>query len=90
MDIREAALDEAVLAELIALSVDWAAENSCYGYRPNERADIEGNRIFVAEEDGRMIGYLFGQVCRSRQMKAVMPEGTPFFEVVFKKVGESA
>ena len=25
------------------------SENSCYGYRPNDKSDIEGNRIFFAE-----------------------------------------
>lgn len=81
MTIREAILDEKTLAVLIRLSEDWAAENSCYGYRPNEKSDIEGNRIFLAEEDGRAVGYLFGKVYPSKQMQSVMPEGTPYFEV---------
>ena len=81
MTIREAVLDEKTLAVLIGFSEDWAAENSCYGYRPNEKSDIEGNRIFLAEEDGRAVGYLFGKVYPSKQMQAIMPEGTPDFEV---------
>ena len=81
MTIREAILDEKTLAVLIRLSEDWAAENSCYGYRPNEKSDIEGNRIFLAEDDGRTVGYLFGKVYLSKQMQSIMPEGTPCFEV---------
>lgn len=81
MTIREAILDEKTLAVLIRLSEDWTAENSCYGYRPNEKSDIEGNQIFLAEEDGRTVGYLFGKVCPSKQMQSIMPEGTPYFEV---------
>ena len=81
MYIHEVALDEAVLETLIRLSEDWAAEDSCYGYRANERSDIEGNRIFFAEENGDVAGYLFGRICSSEQMKSVMPEETPFFEV---------
>ena len=81
MKLHEVALDETVLAKLIRLSEDWAAENSCYGYRPNEKADIEGNRIFLAEEDGEVAGYLFGKVFISDRMKSVMPEGTACFEV---------
>ena len=69
------------LAVLIGFSEDWAAENSCYGYRPNEKSDIEGNRIFLAEEDGGAVGYLFGKVYPSKQMQSIMPEGTPYFEV---------
>ena len=81
MFIHEVGLNETVLAQLIRFSEDWAAENSCYGYRPNERSDIEGNRIFLAEDGGDVVGYLFGRVCRSEQMQSVMPEGTPYFEV---------
>ncbi|SHI79099.1 Acetyltransferase (GNAT) family protein [Butyrivibrio fibrisolvens DSM 3071] len=81
MLIHEVDLNEDVLAKLISFSEDWAAENSCYGYRPNDKSDIEGNRIFLAEDDGTIIGYLFGKVCESKQMKSIIPEGTPFFEV---------
>lgn len=81
MYIQEVVLNETVLAKLIRFSEDWAAENSCYGYRPNEKSDIEGSRIFFAEESGNVVGYLFGRVHKSEQMTSIMPEGTPFFEV---------
>jgi len=81
MEIYETVLDDKVLKALIRLSKDWAAENSCYGYRQNDKSDIEDNRIFLAEESGDVVGYLFGKVNRSEQMKSIMPEGTPYFEV---------
>ena len=81
MTIRETPLTEKVLEQLILFSKDWEAENSCYGYRANERADIEGNRIFLAEEDGEVIGYLFGHGFKSENMRSIMPEGTSCFEV---------
>ena len=81
MMIHEVNLDEEVLEQLIRFSKDWAAENSCYGYRPNDKTDIEGNRIFLAEDGGTVIGYLFGKVYRSEQMESIMQKGTPFFEV---------
>ena len=81
MFIHEVNLDEAVLAQLIRFSEDWTAEDSCYGYRPNDKSDIEGNRIFFAEDNGTVVGYLFGKVYKSEQMKSIMPEGTPYFEV---------
>ena len=74
-------MDNGVRSLLIRLSEDWTTEDSCYGYRPNDRSDIEGNRIFLAKEDDTVVGYLFGKICRSEQMKSVMPEGTPCFEV---------
>ena len=81
MEIKEVSLSDSVLEKLIRMSEDWTAENSCYGYRPNDRSDIEGNRIFFALEDGKEVGYLFGKVYKSQQMRAVMPEGTAYFEV---------
>ena len=49
-DIRivETDLTEEVLDKLIRMSEDWEKENSCHGYRKNEKSDIEGNRIFLA------------------------------------------
>ena len=76
MRIYETELTDRVLEILIAMSVDWEAEMSTFGYRANERADIEGSRIFLAEETGEVIGYLFGAPFESKNMKAVMPEGT--------------
>ena len=81
MKIHEVDLNDEVLEQLIRFSEDWAAEGSCYGYRPNDRTDIEGNRIFFAEDGSTVTGYLFGRICRSEQMKSIMPEGTPYFEV---------
>lgn len=79
--IRETELNEDVLRKLIDLSGDWAKENSCYGYRANEQTDIEGNRIFVAEEGSAIIGYLFGHKENSEKASSIMPNGTSFFEV---------
>ena len=81
MEITETALTEDVLAELIRFSRDWEAENSTFGYRANEKADIEGERIFLAREDGRTVGYLFGHCFDSENMKSIMPEHSRCFEV---------
>ena len=81
MEITEYALTDGILAELIRLSEDWEAENSTYGYRANEKADIEGNRIFLAREDGKTVGYLFGHCFDSENMKSIMPEHSRCFEV---------
>ena len=79
--IKEQQLDEELLETLIRLSADWEAENSCYGYRKNENADIEGNRVFVAKDGEEIIGYLFGYLEKSERSTSIMPDGTPVFEV---------
>ena len=79
--ITEEALTPEVLDALIRLSAAWEEENSCYGYRRNERADIEGNRIFLARRGGETVGYLFGHLSRADNIGSILPDSTPFFEV---------
>ena len=79
--IEERGSDEALIDILIRLSADWEAENSCYGYRKNEKADIEGRRIFLARDGEDVAGYLFGSLEKSGRAASIMADGTPVFEV---------
>ena len=81
VSMREAPLTEELLERLIALSADWEAENSCRGYRKNTPADLEGNRIFLAEAKSGLLAYLFGHVEHTEKESSVMPAGTACFEV---------
>lgn len=81
MQIRESMLDEGTAEALMALSADWERENSSHGYRRNGIEDLEGNRIFLAEEAGEIIGFLFGKLEKAERASSVMPEGTVCFEV---------
>ena len=77
---KESKLTDEVLARLIELSKDWEKEDSCHGYRANTKDDIEGNRIFLGEINGKIIAYLFGSN-QSSKKSSVMPESTKYFEV---------
>ena len=79
--ITEVSLTSAIADELISLSADWEAENSCHGYRKNQFADIDGRRIFTAELEGKIIGYLFGLAEKAEKTTSIMPAGTACFEV---------
>ena len=79
--IEEKQLTEMLLEMLVAFSEAWEQEQSCWGYRKNDRADIEGNRIFLAQEDGQTIGYLFGHMEKAQNMRSIMPADTPYFEM---------
>lgn len=81
MTIREPVLDDALLGKLIGLSGRWAAENNCWGYCQNHKESIMGNRVFIAEEGGEVLGYLFGQRHVAEEMYAVMPKGTEHFVI---------
>ena len=79
--VYEAKLNDELLEKLIAMSEVWEAENSTYGYRKNDRSDIEENRIFLAERDGEILGYLFGNEEKSERASSIMADGTPYFEI---------
>ena len=79
--LYEAELTDELLSTLIAMSVAWEAENSTHGYRTNDRNDIEGNRIFLAERNGEVLGYLFGHKTVAERTNSIMEEGTAFFEI---------
>ena len=79
--VKEEELTDDVLEALISLSESWEREDSCHGYRKNEREDIEGNRIFLARDKGEIIGYLFGHIEKAKNSSSVIAEDTPFFEV---------
>ena len=82
MTIREVTLNEEVLSLLCRFSEDWEAENSCHGYRANGPGDIEGNRIFLADDGDRTVGYLFGHRYVKDRPTSVIPEGAACFEVM--------
>lgn len=79
--IRESTGEEAALRDILALSEAWERENSCYGYRKNEKGDIEGRRIFTAEREGKTVGYLFGRKEYLKNTSSVAPDGTEYFEI---------
>ena len=79
--IAESDLTPDVADALIKLSQDWEAENSCHGYRRNTLDDIKGNRIFLAKEGERIIGYLFGHVEKTARKTTITDADVPIFEV---------
>ena len=81
MRVYEAAWSDALERELIRLSADWEAEDSCRGYRANTHEDLAGRRVFLAEEDGAILGYLFGLRETAEKKSTVMDAGTPYFEI---------
>ena len=81
MEVREVLLSDGLAQKLIALSGDWAEERNCWGYEKNGYEDLEGNRIFLAEEDGEVIGYLLGHQVTAEKTNSVMEAGIAYFEV---------
>lgn len=81
MVIQETELTETAARQLIALSEDWERENCCHGYHKNTLNDLEGNRIFLAVEDGEVVGYLFGHKELTDRTTSIYEAGTSYFEI---------
>ena len=81
MNIYETQPDNHLMEQLIAMSADWEAEDSTYGYYKNCPEDILGNRVFLAEENGRILGYLFFHSHTPPRDSSVMQKGTSCFEI---------
>ena len=47
------------IQELISLSKVWEKEEITFGLLANETEDITDKRVFVAREDGKIVGYIF-------------------------------
>ena len=77
----ETELTPEVLDLLIDMSKEWEQEQSCLGYRANTKEDIEGNRIFLAKNQGREIGYLFGHVDKTKEKSSVIDKDVLYFEI---------
>lgn len=77
----EAELSPEILEKLLQLSAQWAAEQNCYGYYPNTEADIVGKQIFLSEDEDGIEAYLLGKLETAKNMKSIMAEETPYFEV---------
>ena len=79
--VKEEELSPEIMKSLIDLSAAWEAEGSCHGYRKNDESDIEGNRVFIARDKGKIIGYLFGHMEEAKKESSIIEKGTPYFEV---------
>lgn len=77
--IRKA--NRADLIKIQSLSVEWSDENITYGYSATSLEELEKYRVWVAEVNEIIVGYLGGYTYVSTNMKSVMSLGTTCFEI---------
>ena len=82
LKISEEKLNDEILDELIRMSEEWEAEDSCWGYRRNGKEDIENERIFLAKEGDEILGYLFGHEHIQEEHSSVIRDNTKCFEIM--------
>ena len=87
MIVYEAKLNDELMEKLISMSAEWEAENSTYGYRKNDRSDIEENRIFLAERDGEIVGYAYAGAFHPRAAYDWAVESTVYVQEDQEKTG---
>lgn len=81
MIIQEVNLTDRIMQQLISFSGDWEKENSCRGYRKNNLNDIKSKRVFLAMEENKIYGYLFGHNETAEKDTSVYKAGTKCFEI---------
>ena len=78
--IKRAVLDEALAAQLIALSVRWVQEDCCNGMVVNEQEDLT-EPLWIALEGESVIGYAFGHFYTAKQKTGYLSVGSPCFSL---------
>ncbi|MBQ3222445.1 MAG: GNAT family N-acetyltransferase [Clostridia bacterium] len=78
--IREAT--GADLQAVIDLTGVWEAENITFGLRKDTPEDLEGCRIWVAQEEGgRIVGFVAGREDVYKRKSSVLDENEKYFEI---------
>lgn len=73
-------LDSPTVEELIELSKKWRDEDCSWGIVANGEEDLE-EPLFVATDNGRIVGYIFGHYFRVKGKTAYMDPGSKCFMI---------
>lgn len=87
LTIRQAA--EADLPAVLALSDALIAEGCCNGMKPDTLDDLRGWVIHVAEADGQLVGYAYGEEAESRWSVGSCRKGERFYDLEMLYVAPS-
>lgn len=78
---ENAAEHAALLAELIALSAEWASEGSCAGYYANDASEYFDKELYIARADGKTVGYALGHIKTLEEKTSYNAVGEKAFEL---------
>ncbi|MBR2552559.1 MAG: GNAT family N-acetyltransferase [Erysipelotrichaceae bacterium] len=79
-NIRKEKLNETNIPELIELSELWVEEGCSYGIVANTEEDLK-EPLYVARDDGRLVGYIFGHFYTAEKRTSYIEPGSCCFEV---------
>ena len=80
-DILIRRASEADMEAVIALTGVWEAENITYGLRKDTPDDLEGCAVWVAEDQGRIVGFAAGREDRHKRKTSILDENEAYFEL---------
>lgn len=78
MKYQRAALDDETVKKLIELSYIWEKEDITFGFRHNERSDLN-DVCYIAIDKGNIVGYIFGEYYTNDKYSAFANIGDKFF-----------
>ncbi len=79
---KENALENAeLLAELAALSREWAEEGVCPGYYANDAEEYFDKELYIARIEGKTVGYALGHIRVLEEKTSYNAVGEKAFEL---------
>ena len=81
MQIKKELLNEAIENRLIEMSYLWQEENITHGYRKNYHEDLENETFYLAYDNDKIVGYLFGHKERSKEKNSIIDKDVDYFEI---------
>ena len=69
------------LPAIANLTIAWEQEDITFGLQRDTVEDLAAWRIWVAEREGQITGFLAGHSARTRERTSVMPADEPYFEI---------
>ena len=79
-NIQKEKLNETNIPELIELSELWVEEGCSYGIVANTEEDLK-EPLYVARDDGRLVGYVFGHYYTAEKRTSYIEPGSYCFEI---------
>lgn len=85
MTIRLCTKEE--LPQIAAMSEDFAAEGCCNGINAETVEELSAYELYVAEEDGKLLGYAYGTAeTAGRKRWFILPDHKNFYvEIIYVK-----
>lgn len=70
-----------VVEKLLELSKEWADENCCPAYYPNDTTKFANHDVYIAVEENHIVAYAFGHISIQKEQTSYNKIGEKAFEL---------